>query len=165
VSQNPKPSQKPRREKPSASLRARALRLLARREHSRLELQRKLAPHAGEPGELENLLDDLTQRGWLAEQRMAEQLIHARRGRYGSGRIRHELLAKGVAEEVVAAVLPQLKDSDLEAARTVWRRKFGTPPRDAADRARQVRFMQRRGFTVDTILKVIRSAGANDESD
>jgi regulatory protein len=70
-----------------------------------------------------------------------------------------------VAEEVVAAVLPQLKDSDLEAARTVWRRKFGTPPCDAADRARQVRFMQGRGFTVDTILKVIRSAGANDESD
>jgi regulatory protein len=165
VSQSPKQSQKPRQEKPPASLRARALRLLARREHSRLELQRKLAPHAEDADELERLLDDLTRRGWLAEERVAEQLIHARRGRFGSGRIRQELLAKGVAEEVVAAVLPQLKDSDLEAARSVWRRKFGTPPRSAADRARQVRFMQGRGFALETILKVIRSAGADDESE
>ena len=165
MSQSPKQSPKPRREKPPASLRARALRLLARREHSRLELQRKLALHAEDADELERLLDDLTQRGWLAEARVAEQLIHARRGRFGSGRIRQELLAKGVAEEVVASVLPQLKESDLEAARSVWRRKFGKPPRSAADRARQVRFMQGRGFALETILKVMRSAGADDESE
>ena len=164
MSQNPKQSPRQRREKP-ASLRVRALRLLARREHSRLELQRKLAPHADDPGELEDLLDHLTQRGWLAEARVAEQLIHARRGRFGSARIRQELLAKGVTEEVISAVLPQLKDSDLEAARTVWRRKFGTAPRNAVERARQVRFMQGRGFALDTILKIFRSAGADDESE
>lgn len=157
------PNRKPKKEKPLADLRTRALRLLARREHSRLELQRKLASHAEDPGELDNLLEELTRRGWLAEARVAEQVIHARRSRFGAERIRQELLAKGVAEEVVAAVLPQLKDSDLEAARTVWRRKFGAPPRNAAERARQVRFMQGRGFALDTVLKVIRSAGADDE--
>lgn len=157
------PSPKPKREKPPADLRARALRLLARREHSRRELERKLMPHAEDPSQLESLLDELTRRGWLAEGRVAEQVIHARRGRFGMDRIRQELLAKGVAEEVVAGVMPQLKDTELEAARGVWRRKFGTPPRSAAERARQVRFMQGRGFALDTILKIIRSAGADDE--
>lgn len=164
MSQSQNQSQKPRQEKPQASLRARALRLLARREHSRLELARKLAPHAEDPGELENLLDEFTRRGWVAEERVAEQIIHARRGRFGSGRIRQEMLAKGVPEEVVAAVLPQLKDTDLEAARTIWRRKFGKAPASAAERARQMRFMQGRGFALDTILKIIRSAGADDEN-
>lgn len=129
-----------------------------------MELQRKLAPHAEDPRELDHLLDELTARGWLEEGRVAEQVIHARRRRFGSGRIRQELLAKGVAEEVVAAVLPQLKDSDLETGRAVWRRKFKAPPGNNAERARQVRFMQGRGFAMDTILQVIRSAGADDEN-
>lgn len=137
--------------------------MLARREYSRQELQRRLAPHAGEAGELEQLLDDLARRGWLSELRVAEQVIHARRARFGSGRIRQELLKKGVPEEVVAAELPQLRDGDLEAARAVWRRRFGTLPRNAAERARQVRFMQGRGFGLDTILNVIKSVAADDE--
>ena len=161
-SQRPKPSLSP--EKPSDSLRSRALRLLARREHSRQELQRKLAPHAEDPHALDCLLDELATRGWLAEQRVAEQLIHARRRRFGSARIRQELLAKGVAEEVVAAVLPQLKESDLESARAVWRRKFRAPPANRAERARQIRFMQGRGFAMDTILQIFRSTGADDEN-
>ena len=103
MSQSPKPNRKPNPEKPSASLRSRALKLLARREHSRVELQRKLAPHAEDPAALESLLDELMAHGWLAEGRVAEQLIHARRPRFGSGRIRQELLARGVAEEVVVS--------------------------------------------------------------
>lgn len=164
MSQSPKPNRKPNPEKPSASLRTRALKLLARREHSRVELQRKLAPHAEDPAALESLLDELMAHGWLAEGRVAEQLIHARRPRFGSGRIRQELLARGVAEEVVAAVLPQLKESDLETARAVWRRKFKAPPATSAERARQVRFMQGRGFAMHTIMQVIQSAGADDEN-
>lgn len=164
MSQSQTPSQKPRRERPPASLRSRALKLLARREHSRVELERKLAPHAGgDPAALEKLLDELTARGWLAETRVAEQIIHTRRRRFGSGRIRQELLAKGVSEEVVATVLPQLEESELDTARAVWRRKFKAPPATSAERARQVRFMQGRGFAMDTILKVIRTAGADDE--
>lgn len=155
---------KPKQEKPQASLRARALRLLASREHSRLELQRKLAPHAQDPEELARLLDELTRRSWLSEQRLAEQVIHSRRGKFGSRRIRQELLDRGVAEELIADALPLLKESDFEAARDVWRRKFGAPPRSRNERARQVRFMQGRGFALDTILKVIKSAAADDES-
>jgi regulatory protein len=164
VSQSPRPKPGPSREKPSVSLRARALRLLARREHTRLELKRKLAAHAEDGGEVENLLEELTARGWLAEARVAEQVIHTRRGRFGSRRIREELLARGVAEEIVAAALPQLKESELDAARAIWRRKFKAPPLNRAEHARQVRFMQGRGFRMDTILTVMRTSGTDDEN-
>ena len=165
MSQSPKPKPSPNREKPSVSLRAQALRLLARREHTRLELERKLAPGAADPDELEQLLDELTARGWLAEARVAEQVIHTRRGRFGSRRIRQELLAKGVAEDVVASVLPQLKSTEVDAARNVWRRKFRTPPRNSMERARQIRFMQGRGFDMETILKVIRASATDSDED
>ncbi|HET7596188.1 MAG TPA: recombination regulator RecX [Burkholderiales bacterium] len=163
MSRSPNP-RSPSPEKQSGSLRARALRLLARREHSRRELERKLAPCAGDAQELEALLDEFTARGWLREARVAEQVIHARRGRFGSARIREELLARGVAEEVVASMLSELRAGDLEAAIAVWRRKFRTPPTTSAERARQIRFLQGRGFALETILKVIRSAGADDEN-
>jgi regulatory protein len=156
-------SRKPNQETPQTSLRARALRLLARREHSRLELERKLAPHAQDSGELESLLDDLARRGWLSERRVVEQVMYTRRSKFGSRRIRQELLDKGVAEELVAEALPQLKASEVEAAREVWRRKFGAPPRDRNERARQVRFMQGRGFALETILKIIKSGGVDDD--
>lgn len=152
----------PKKNRPQPSLRARALGLLARREHSRLELQRKLAPHAQGPDEVANLIEDLVRRGWLSEQRVVEQLIHARRGKRGSQRIRQELLDKGIAEDLVAQALPALKDGDLEAARALWHRKFGKPPRDMAERAKQVRFMQSRGFALETVLRIIKRGGDDD---
>lgn len=152
----------PKKNKLEPSLRARALRLLARREHSRLELQRKLAPHARDPDEVANLIEDLVRRGWLSEQRVVEQLIHVRRGKLGSQRIRQELLDKGIAEELVAQALPQLKEGDIEAARAVWQRKFGKLPRNMAERAKQARFMQSRGFALETVLRVIKQGGGDD---
>jgi regulatory protein len=144
------------------SLRERALRYLARREHSRAELARKLAPHADEPAEIDSVLDDLESRGWLSERRVVEQVMHARRTRFGARRIERELRDKGISEDSVAAALPQLKEGELEAARAVWLRKFrGRQPGRPAERARQVRFLQGRGFGLDVILKVIR--GADDE--
>ena len=139
------------------SLRARALKLLARREHSRAELARKLSVHAEDPAEVEHVLDDFERRGWLSEHRVVEQLVHARRSRFGARRIERDLREKGVSEEAVAAALAGLKGGELEAAREVWRRKFGgRQPRGPADRARQVRFLQGRGFDLDTIFKVIK---------
>lgn len=138
------------------------MRHLARREHSRLELQRKLAPHAQNPDEVTDLIEDLVRRGWLSEQRVVEQLIHARRGKLGSQRIRQQLLDKGVAEELVAQALPQLRDGDMAAARALWKRKFGKPPEDTAERAKQVRFMQSRGFALETALRVIRQGGDDE---
>ena len=157
-------NRKLKQEKPPASLRARALRLLARREHSRLELEHKLGPHARDPEELRALLDDLARRGWLSEHRVIEQVIHTRRGKFGSRRIRQELLDKGVAEELIAEAMPQLGESDVEAAREAWRRKFGAPPRNRNERARQVRFMQGRGFALDVIFKVINGQGEESET-
>ena len=130
--------------------------MLARREHTRRELARKLAADADDPVEIERLLDELEARGWLSETRVAEQLIHTRRRRFGARRIERDLRGKGVSEEAVAAALPQLKEGELEAARGVWRRKFGRLPTSAAERAKQIRFLQGRGFELEVIFKVIK---------
>ncbi len=156
------------RKKPEISLRARALQYLARREYSRAELRAKLLPHAqaGDDPEqsldprgqanLDALLDDLTTRGWLSDARAATQLVHIRRSRFGTQRITHELRQKGIAEELICAALPELKDSELEAARVVWKKKFGAAPQDEKQKAKQVRFLQSRGFSLDAIFKVLR---------
>jgi len=142
------------------SLRERALRLLARREHSRAELARKLSAHTEDAAEIEAVLDDCERRGWLSERRVVEQLVHAKRSRYGARRIERDLVAKGVSDDAVAAALSDLKGSELDAAREVWRRKFsGRVPRTPSERAKQARFMQGRGFDMEVILKVIKGLG------
>ena len=151
----------PSPKKPSLS--ARALGLLARRDHTRAELERKLEPHAEDAGELQSLLDDFTARGWLSESRAIEQLVHAKRGRFGTARIRQALMAKGVSNESMAPVLEGLKETEVEAARAVWARKFKTPRGTAADRARQVRFLQSRGFSLDIAMRVVRGAPEEDD--
>jgi regulatory protein len=146
----------------TVSLRDRALRLLARREHTRAELARKLSAHSVDPDELERVLADLESRGWVSESRVVEQVVHARRSRYGARRIEHDLRQKGVSDEAVAAALSGLKSGEFEAAREVWRRKFGgRQPHRPADRARQVRFLQGRGFDLEVILRVIK--GGEDD--
>ena len=136
--------------------------MLARREHTRAELARKLSLRAGDPAEIERVLEDFERRGWLSEQRVVEQLVHARRARYGARRIERDLRQKGVSEEAVSAALAELKGGELAAAREVWRRKFGgLQPRRPADRARHVRFLQGRGFDLETIFKVIK--GGEDD--
>jgi len=138
------------------SLLARALKLLARREHTREELARKLAPHAEDSSEIERVLDECERQGWLSERRVVEQLVHTRRQRYGARRIERDLVRKGVSGEAVAAAMADLKPGELDAAREVWRRKFGGRlPRNAAERARQARFLQGRGFELEVIMKVI----------
>jgi len=153
--------------RPEVSLRARALQYLARREYSRAELRGKLLPHVqadedfeqASPVNLDALLDDLTARGWLSDERAATQLVHAKRSRFGTQRITHELRQKGISESLISEALPQLKETELEAAREVWRKKFGTAPQDEKEKAKQVRFLQSRGFSVDVIFSVLRSAG------
>jgi len=147
------------------------LQCLARREYSRAELRDKLFPHvraeedfeqaldSSWAAELDALLDDLTARGWLSDARATTQLVHVKRSRFGTQRITHELRQKGIAEELIDAALPALKESELDAAREVWRRKFGVAPQDAKEKARHMRFLQSRGFSMDAIIKVLRSAG------
>ncbi|MCC7485777.1 MAG: recombination regulator RecX [Burkholderiales bacterium] len=140
-------------------LRARALTLLARREHTRHELARKLAAAGDEPAAVEAVLDEFAARGWLSEARVTEQLIHGRRSRFGARRIERELSERGVSRETVAAVLPALRETELDRARAIWRRRFGRPPANARERARQMRFLQGRGFEPDVIRKVVGGDG------
>ena len=149
-----------RRKEPTAA--ERALRLLARREHTRLELARKLGAHVEDPAEIERVLDDFAARGWLSEARAAEQLVRLKRGRYGAARIRHTLTEKGVPQHLIASSLEALKATELETARTVWARKFKMPPATVAERARHVRFLHARGFSVEIAMRVVRGGGAED---
>ena len=140
------------------ALRQRALDLLARREHTRAELQRKLAPHAEDEQVLIELLDALAQRGWLSDERFAEALVHDKQARFGTSRLAYELRERGVPDAVIREQLAELKDTELDRARQVWESKFGAPPEDAKARAKQMRFLQSRGFSFEVIGKVLRGA-------
>ena len=148
--------------KPELSLRGRALQALARRELSRAELQVKLMPHVTEADDVGMLLDDLEKRGWLSDARALEQTVRIRSARFGTQRIAHELRQKGIGDELISAAIPQLKEGELEAARAVWNRKFATPPQDQKEKAKQVRFLQSRGFSMDVIFKVMRIEDENE---
>ena len=137
------------------SLKGRALRLLAQREHSRAELQRKLAVHEEAPGELARALDELQAKGFIDEQRVIDSLVHRRAGRLGASRVRQELQAKGLPPEAVARAVESLRTSEADRAREVWRKKFGQAPANPADRARQARFLAGRGFSGDAIRRAI----------
>jgi regulatory protein len=143
------------------SLTGRALRLLSAREHSRAELQRKLARFEEEPGALVKVLDALEAKDFINEARVVESVVHRRAAKLGAARIRQELQAKGLEPEAVVQAVDQLRASEVERAREIWRKKFGAPPADAAERGRQMRFLASRGFGGDTIHRVV-SGGEED---
>jgi regulatory protein len=138
------------------SLKGRALRLLGQREHSRTELERKLARYEEEPGSLARALDELAAKDFISEARVVQSVLHQRAARHGAARVRQELLHKGVAPEAVAEAVASLAASELDRARVVWQQRFGTPPQDAGERARQVRFMLARGFAGAVVARVLR---------
>jgi len=158
---NPDQPTTKKKSRPALSLRARALGLLAQREYSKQELARRLLQYTEDPDEIPPLLEDFEQRGWLSERRVAEQIVATRRKRFGSQKITLEMREKGLSDEVIAGARESLKAGELDVARDVWRRKFPDPPADAKEKARQMRFLQGRGFGLDTIRKVI--AGIDDE--
>lgn len=143
------------------NLRARALRLLATREHARAELLRKLAPHAADRAELEAVLDRLQAEGWLNEERVLESVLHQKAARFGAARVRQELARRGLDAGRVREALDGLRDSEPARARAVWDRKFGARSDDPAERARQIRFLVTRGFAVDVARRVVQ--GHRDE--
>lgn len=144
----------------SLSLKGRALRLLAGREHSRAELERKLAAHETEPGDLARALDELQAKGFIDERRVVESVMHRRASRLGAARVKQELQTKGIGAEAVAEAIDALRGTEAERAREVWRRKFGEPASDPAGRAKQMRFLVARGFSADVVRRVVM---ANDE--
>ncbi|ATJ87181.1 recombination regulator RecX [Ralstonia solanacearum] len=140
------------------SLKARALGYLSRREHSRAELRRKLAPHAESADEMEALLDWLEGENWLSNARFAESVVHRRAGRYGTARLMQELKTHQLDDQALAEVKAQLQASEAARAKAVWERRFGRPPVDMAERAKQVRFMVARGFSRAVVSRIIQGA-------
>jgi regulatory protein len=136
------------------TLRERALNLLARREHSRAELARKLSLY-GEAEDVSVLLDALERENLLSNERYAEALANARSGRHGSLRLKADLRDKGVPESVVADIMREARNADLDSARAVWVKKFGHMPADAVERVKQMRFLASRGFPLDVVRRVV----------
>ena len=136
-------------------LRVRALQLLTRRDYSRAGLQAKLAPHAESAEELTAVLDVLQSERLLSDCRYATQRVAARGRRYGNARLSQELRQQGVSDTDIAAALPEAGD-EIERCRVIWAKKFGRPPESAEERAKQMRFLQYRGFSGDAIRRVMR---------
>ena len=137
------------------SLKGRALRYLAGREHSRAELERKLKAHEETPGQLAQVLDELQAKDFISETRVVASVINRRAGRFGAARIKYELQQKGLGAQAVAEAVDSLKGSELERAREVWRKKFDGPAADAAGQAKQMRFLAARGFGGDVIRRAM----------
>lgn len=138
-----------------SNLKTLALQHLARREHSRLELEKKLSKYAQTTEALTSALDSLEQQGSLSENRVVEYVKQVRRAKYGSLRIHHELKTKGIAEELIDHAMIDLKQTELDAARQVWQKKFGELPEDWKTRSKQARFLASRGFSSEVINQVL----------
>ena len=145
------------------SLKGRALRLLSGREHSRAELERKLTQFEEVPGTLAQVLDELQAKGFINEQRVVDSVLYRRSAKLGTARIRQELQTKGLDPGMVLDAVASLQDTELARAREVWRKKFGSPPLDAAARGKQQRFLLARGFSGDVVRKVV--AGGDEDFD
>ena len=139
-------------------LRARALRLLARREHARQELERKLSPHAGSSDELRDLMAGLEQKNQCSEERYAEARARQLSRKYGAARIRQELQAKGVPEELVARYASPV--DELQRARAILERKYRAPAATREEKAKRMRFLQSRGFSSAVIFTLLSARGA-----
>jgi regulatory protein len=142
------------------TLRQRAVALLARREHSRAELARKLARFAQDPAEIEPVLDELARRRLLSDERFAEARAQSLGARFGAARLEHELRTRGVDAAAIARVTAAARASEIDRARAAWRKRFGgRAPASAAERAKQARFLQGRGFSFEAIRRVVGGTG------
>ena len=143
--------------KKQPTLRERALRLLARREHSSAELRRKLAAHLAPEDDLKSLLEDLLRRKLLSDERYAESRVYSLSRKFGAARIAHELRAKGLDKGLSEQASKTARATEVERAREVWRRKFRVAPKTREERAKQMRFLRSRGFSLDAIRAVVGS--------
>jgi regulatory protein len=146
------------------SVKARALRHLARREHSRAELERKLARQLAADevpdaeAQIARALDELAAHGLLSDERAAAMTLSSRQARFGERRLKADLQAKGLAAELVAGTLAQARGTELQRAQALWQRRFGSAPADAREHQRQVRFLLGRGFAGDVVRRVVQGA-------
>lgn len=141
--------------KSGLSLKARAIAFLSRREHSQLELRRKLTPHCDDPQEIEQLLKQLENENWLSNERFAQSLVHRRAPRQGASRIVHELKQHGLGDETIASLTDGLRNTEFERASDVWQKKFGHAPENSKEYGRQYRFLASRGFSAECLRRIL----------
>lgn len=166
------------------SLKGKALQCLAQREHSRAELQEKLRRHAANAlrkaqqtapsdaapddagaqtqADIKRTLDDLAAAGLQSDTRAAQSIARSKSPRYGVHRLKQHLQAKGLEAGLIAQTVGQARLTELERAQDIWRRRFGEPATDMAERARQVRFLSARGFDADVVRRVVRGVDEVD---
>ena len=135
--------------------------MLARREYGRAELRARMLMRGVAEADADAALDELTRRGLLSDARYAEAIVAQKAGRYGRRAIAHALKEKGVDEAAAASALTALAGRDeVDEALALWRRRYVSPPADEREKARQVRFLMARGYSMAIALKVLRAAGA-----
>jgi regulatory protein len=161
----------------SISLKGKALRWLAQREHSRTELHHKLqrfvedsqrkaqaqgseAPYS--PADISQVLDDLAATGFQSDTRTAETTARAKSDRYGMHRLRQHLKVKGLSDDLVSHALAGTQGTELQRALKLWERRYGVMATNPAEQARQTRFLTARGFDSDVVRRVVR--GLYDDS-
>ena len=140
------------------SLKGRALRYLAMREHSRAELANKLAAHVEEGDDLDAMLSELESKGFISAERVVDSVIHTKAARFGARRVAQELRHKGVDADLIANAMDRLRSTELQRARDVWQRRFGAQPATPQERAKQMRFLASRGFGGDVVRQVLQGA-------
>jgi regulatory protein len=146
----------------SNELRQEAIRLLARREHTRTELARKLAGH-GTPEEIEAVLAEMEATQLQSDSRTAESWLRGNAARLGGSRLRHSLKSRGLAPELIEAQIEQADLPDeMDRARAIWSRKFSAAPGNAKEWARQARFLQSRGFAGDVVRRLLKEPREED---
>ncbi len=137
---------------------ARAIDLLSRREHSRVQLARKLKPHLG-PDEsvddIDRILDQLQEQKLLSDARFAASLVRQRSPRYGDLRLARDLRERGVGAGDASAAMAQVVGTEAHRAQAAWARRFDALPASAEERGRQGRYLQTRGFSMDVITQVL----------
>jgi regulatory protein len=165
---------------PKLNLKSRALRFLSLREHSRLELGRKLARYAEEGDDVEAVLDLLEEKRLLSAERFSDALIRRRADNFGNQRILAELQMHGLDPLLLERSKAELAESEVARARAVWQKKFGRPARLARDisdvernerlesrdadfvkpddRAKQIRYLMQRGFSSGAIKAALKTA-------
>jgi len=156
-----------RKDRPPRTLKQRAVGMLARREHSRAELAARLAAGGANRDEIDPVLDELERAGYLSDTRFAAAVVRQKSGGYAKRAIAHALREKGVAAPAAKEALAALDgDDEFAQALALWQRRFGKPPADEREKARQVRFLVSRGYATSIVFRVLRDAGARaDESD
>ena len=91
----------------------------------------------------------------MSDKRFTEMLVHARKTKFGSARVANELREKGVADELIASAVAEIRVNELDHARNVWQKKYKINPATREEWAKQARFLQSRGFGFDVIKKVL----------